>query len=161
MIKNQTPNPKPQRFISGIITLALALPLLLAPVVLPGCASRPNTNASAVTIQRINSLSYLAASIGAQQTMERLPDSRPKFALAYEHLNTLVESKTITGADLRALIASLPDTALSSGQARIYIDAATVLYDLTVGDRLNLESAPYVLAAATGIRDGLAVALKQ
>lgn len=161
MNKHQTPNTKPQIVLPFFLALALLSPLMTAPVLFTGCASRPNTNASAVTIQRINSLGFLAASIGGGVVMEKMPESRTKIALAYQNLNTLVESKTITGADLRSIIGSLPVDTLTSGQAKIYVEEATVLYDLLVGDRLNLEAAPYVLAAATGIRDGFKVALQQ
>ena len=77
------------------------------------------------------------------------------------NLNSLVESKIVTGALLREVIASLPVKELKSETARIAIDGATTLFDATVGDKVNLEAAPYVYAAAAGIRDGLKVALKK
>lgn len=140
------------------IIIALALVSVLA---ITGCATKPNTNPNAATVARINSLAFLASSAGATALIAQEPDTKPKIALAYQNLNTLVEAKAITGAELRSIVGSLPVDALQSGQAKIAIEAATVLYDLTVGDKLNLEAAPYVLAAATGIRDGFKVALGQ
>ena len=67
--------------------------------------------------------------------------------------------KTVTGDFLRNTIASLPVKELRSDTARIAIEGATLLFDQTVGTQINIEDQPYVLAAATGIRDGMQIAL--
>ncbi len=133
--------------------------LLLITLLLAGCATAPRTDPDAATIKRINSLSYLAASIGAATVIEEYPATAPKFALAYQNLNTLVNAKAVNGAELRAIVASLPLDGLKSGHAQVYIEAALFLFDETLGDQISLEYAPYALAAATGMRDGLKVAL--
>lgn len=136
--------------------------LLLALVVLfqPGCAIFSKTAAPADKQAQLNSLCYVAASIGVRQAIDAAPESAPKFILAYERLNILVEQKVINGATLRNIIDGLPVPELTDGNTKIYIDAATLLIDAAIGNRITLEDAPNVLAAATGIRDGMKIALR-
>jgi hypothetical protein len=110
-------------------------------------------------LSQVRNLAYAAASIGTQEALLQNASWRPRFETAYANLNTLVTTKTVTGAFLREVLASLPVKELKSDQARIAIEGATMLFDATVGTKINVEAAPYVLAAATGIRDGLRVGL--
>jgi hypothetical protein len=121
---------------------------------LVSCATTPDEK-----LTRVRLLSYAAASIGTQEALLQNPLWRSRFEQAYTNLNILVETRTVTGAFLRDLLASLPVKELKSDQARIAIEGATMLFDATVGTKVNIEAAPYVLAAATGIRDGLRVGL--
>jgi hypothetical protein len=82
-----------------------------------------------------------------------------QFSIAYESLNRLVEQKVVSGDLLRQVVANLPVKELKSPTARIAIEGATTLFDQLVGTKVNVETAPYVLAAATGIRDGIKIAL--
>lgn len=129
----------------------LTLPLI---VLFAGCATVQEDRIAQVRI-----LSYAAASIGTREALTQNLAWRPQFELAYANLNTLVENKTVTGEFLRGVLSSLPVKELKSDSARIAIEGATILYDVIVGDKVNLEAAPYVMAAATGIRDGMKVAL--
>ena len=146
----------------SFLAFVLSLSFLLSPIWLPvgvgffasGCATTP-----AEKIRQVQLLSYAAASIGTQEALQQNPAWRPRFEMAYTNLNTLVVNKTVTGALFRDVLASLPVKELKSDRARIAIEGATMLYDATVGTRVNLETAPYVLAAATGVRDGLKVGL--
>lgn len=130
----------------------LVLPLIV--LLSAGCATTQEDRISQVRI-----LSYAAASIGTREALRENLAWRPQFELAYANLNTMVETKTITGEFLRGVLSSLPVKELKSDSARIAIEGATILYDVIVGDKVNLEAAPYVMAAATGIRDGMKVAL--
>ena len=104
-------------------------------------------------------LSYAAASLGTQEALLQNAGWRPQFVNAYEKLDVLVRTKVVTGALLRDIIASLPVKELKSPQAKLAIDAALTLYDVTAGTKVDVEQAPYVLAAATGLRDGLKAGL--
>lgn len=130
------------------------LPILLLALALGGCATTPEEHQA-----RIRALSYAAASLGTQEALLQKPEWRGQFEAAYTNLNSLVESRVVTGVLLRQVIASLPVKELKSPQARIAIETATVLFDATAGTKLDVEKAPYLLAAATGIRDGLKAGL--
>lgn len=132
---------------------------LLPLIALTGCAIFSKTATQEQKQAEVHDLAYAAASLGGQLALMQNPEYRPAFELAYNDLNQMVESKVITGLLLRNIIASLPVKELTSPQARLAIETATMLYDSRVGDRMNIENQPYVVAAATGIRDGLKVAL--
>ena len=123
-------------------------------MLIAGCATTTQDKLS-----RVQNLSYAAASLGTQIALIQNPAYRPAFELAYSNLDMLVRTKEVTGAALRMVLASLPVKELKSDKARIMIEDATFLFDMTVGTKLNIEAQPFVLAAATGIRDGLRVGL--
>ncbi len=127
---------------------------LIAAILLVSCATTPEGK-----ITQIHDLSYAAASLGTQVALRQNQAWRPQFETAFNSLNMLVETRTVTGALLRDILASLPVKELKSENAKLAIESATFLYDTTVGTKVNIESKPYVLAAATGIRDGLRVGL--
>ncbi len=123
-------------------------------ILLDSCAT---TQADKLT--QIRLLSYTAASIGTLEALKAKPEYRPAFEIAYANLNDLVELKTINGPLLHNIILSLPVKELKSDSARIAIEGVTVLYDALTQNKVSLEAQPYVLAAATGIRDGMKVGL--
>lgn len=131
----------------------------LAVTLFTGCALFSNTSTQDQKLAEIKNLSYAASSLGTQLALKQNPQWRMQFDLAYTTLDSLVNSKRITGLTLRSILAQLPIKELKSDSARIVIEAATVLYDTSVGDKINIENSPYVLAAATGIRDGMKIAL--
>lgn len=140
--------------------LLLCVALTLGSISITGCAL---LSASATTEQKladVRSLSYAAASLGTSEALLENPVWRLHFLTAYAQLDQLVNQKTITGDLLRRIIASLPVKELKSERARIAIESVTVLYDATVGGKINIEKQAYVLAAATGIRDGMKTALQ-
>lgn len=137
-----------------------ALTLIAAlSVFTPGCAFTRSDSTTEQKAADVRNLSYAAASIGTQLALAENADWRGQFDSAYETLNQLVNSKIVSGALLRDVLASLPIKELKSAEARIAIEGATLLYDSTVGTSVNIENQVYVLAAATGIRDGMKVAL--
>lgn len=114
----------------------------------------------------VENLSYAAASIGTQFYLQRegaSPEDRAKDRLKFEtarnDLQQLIDGGVVTGAGLRNVLASLPVKELKSPQARIAIENATFLYDVTVGDKLNVESNPYVLGATRGVLRGITAGL--
>jgi hypothetical protein len=125
----------------------------------PGCALFSKTSTQEQKASDVQLLSYTAASIGTAIAIQENPELKPKFETAYTTLNTLVETKVITGLLLRDIISTLPVKELKSPNARIAIDGATYLYTASVGNQLNIENQPMVMAAATGIRDGMKAAL--
>jgi hypothetical protein len=141
--------------IIGSALIALAL------LTTPGCALLTKDSPTEQKAVEIKSLCYAAASIGTQVALQENPATLAKFEIAYVNLNKLVESKVITGLLLREIVESLPVKELKSPNARIAIDGATYLYTAFVGEKVNIEGNPYVIAAATGIRDGLKIALNK
>jgi hypothetical protein len=134
----------------------LTIPLLSF---LCGCALlNPNATADQKAAQ-VKSLSYAAASIGTQVEITRNPNSIVGFGKAYDDLGVLLQSKVVTGAALRSILATLPVSKLQSPTAIIIIQDVTVLYDATVGTNIDLTKAPLALAAAQGIHDGIGAAL--
>jgi hypothetical protein len=140
-----------------------ALMLLICAALFAGsitsCAFLRGTATSEQKIANVHNLAYAAASIGTQEALAQRPEWRSRFETAYLDLDQLLTSKTITGALLRNVIASLPVRELKSQQARIAINAVTLLYDQSLGTSVNIESQPYLLAAAGGVRDGLKAGL--
>lgn len=156
IIPNDPMNLKFGDVLLGIIATAL---LACAVITSTGCALFSKTATQDQKIADVHNLAYAAASIGTQEALLQNPAWRIQFEAAYVSLDQLVTQKAITGALLRNLIASLPVKELKSDRARIAIETATLLFDQTVGTKVNIEAQPYLLAAATGIRDGLRVAL--
>jgi hypothetical protein len=147
----------------GDALVALVASTLIACALLTGsgCALFSNTATQEQKVSDVRNLSRAAASIGTQEALLENPMWLPRFLAARAQLEKLVTNKTVTGALLRDVIASLPVKELKSPQARIAITTATTLFDATVGSQVNIESQPYVLAAASGILDGLRDALGQ
>lgn len=127
--------------------------------VVSGCALFSANTPAEQRVTEIKNLSCAASSIGVSAAIRANPALQPQFEIAYNDLNRLVEAKAVTGLFLRNIIASLPIKELKSPTAQIAIDSVTMLYDATIGDKINIENEPYVLAAATGLRDGFKVAL--
>lgn len=134
--------------VAGLIVLAGA-----------GCALFRKDSTTDQKLNDVRNLSYAAASLGTSEALLQNPAWRPQFEAAYRNLDQLVTTKTITGDLLRAIIAGLPVKELKSPQAHLAIDTALFLFDANAGTALNIENAPFVAAAAGGIRDGLKSAL--
>jgi len=130
--------------------------LLFSFLLLTSCATTKDEK-----IDRIQKLSYLASYVGTKAALLQNPEYRITFELAYSNLDTLVATKTINGPILREILSHLPVKELKSDEAKIAIEGATVLYDITIGDKVSVESQPYIFAAATGIRDGMKIALSK
>jgi hypothetical protein len=144
--------------IKTIIGSALiALALLTA----TGCSLLTKGSPTEQKAADVKVLCYAAASIGTQAALQENPETLAKFEIAYANMNKLVESKAVTGLLLRDILESLPVKELKAPNARIAIDGATYLYTAFVGEKVNIEGNPYVIAAATGIRDGLKIALNK
>jgi hypothetical protein len=142
------------------LVFALVAFWCVAPVALhTGCALFSSSATTDQKARDVQNLAYAAASLGTQSALLQNASWRPQFVSAYESLNTLVNSKVITGALLRQVLASLPVKELKSPQARLIIESATTLFDATAGTSIDLDKSVYLLAAATGIRDGLKVGL--
>jgi hypothetical protein len=125
----------------------------------PGCALFRSGTTTEQKAADIKNLTYAAASIGGSIAVTDHPEWKPQFVQAYNTLDTLVKGNAVTGELLRQIVASLPVKELKSDKARIAIDGATMLFDATVGSSWNLEDQPYIVAAATGLRDGLKAGL--
>ena len=135
--------------------ISLAILLCCSPIMHSGCALLSKDAPIEQKLANVRALTYAAAALGTQEALLENPSWRPRFQAAYDNLNSLVTGNRVTGTLLREVLASLPVKELKSPRARIAIETATVLYDATVGDKIDLEKAVYVKAAATGLRDGL------
>ncbi len=143
-----------KRFIAPPL-LILVFALAAFPVVFTSCALFSKESPIEQKLADVRALTYAAAALGTQEALLQKPEWRPRFQSAYTQLDQLVSQKIVTGNLLRTILAGLPVKELKSPQARIAIETATMLYDVTVGSKVDIEKAPYVQAAATGIRDGL------
>lgn len=138
------------------VSLVFAVALLMPA---SGCALFRKDTTTEQKAADVRSLCYAAASIGTSEAVKQNPAWRAQFVAAEGNLDQLVTQKTVTGDLLRNVVAGLPVKELKSDSARIAIEGATTLFDATVGNALNIEAQPYILAAATGIRDGMKAAL--
>ena len=124
-------------------------------LILTGCALFQGTQQ-----EKIYNLSYAASSIGTSSAIMAKPEYRPGFELAWTALDSALSKTNLTGQGLREIIGMIPAKELNSPQARIAIEQATFLFDLSTGGRFNLETnLVNVVAAGRGIRDGMGVAL--
>jgi len=146
----------PPKF-GDLLILSVCAALLCGSIT--GCALFSKTSTDDQKLADVRNLAYAAASIGTAEALLENPAWRPSFTAAQSRLDQLVTQRVITGDLLRNILTSLPVRELKSERARIAIESATVLFDASVGTRLDIEQEPYVLAAATGIRDGMKVAL--
>ncbi len=148
---------KTLKFGDAIIQIVFAFLLMTA---ISGCALLSGSSTTDAKLADIRNLSYAAASLGTSEALLENPSWAARFDAAEAQLDQLVTQKIITGDLLRKIIAALPVNELKSPQARIAISTATTLFDSIAGTQVNIERAPYVLAAASGIRDGIKVALE-
>lgn len=132
---------------------------LIALTLFTNCAILNKDSTETQKVNEIRNLSYAAASLGTSAALKQNPSWKSQFDIAYSSLDALVNSKRVTGLLLRDVISKLPVKELKSDTAKIAIEGATMLFDATVGDKINIEDNVYVLAAATGIRDGMKIAL--
>lgn len=139
----------------NLLTVIMASVLFIS----PGCALFNSGTTTEQKAQDIKNLTYAAASIGSSIAIKDHPEWKPRFEQAYNTLDTLVKGGAVTGELLRQIVASLPVKELKSDKARIAIEGATMLFDATVGTSINIEDQPYIVAAATGLRDGLKAGL--
>lgn len=107
----------------------------------------------------ISALAKNAAWVGTSLAIQKDPFLRPKFVLAQQSLQTLLLSGKVDGAAISQILASLPVDSLESQNAKIAIAGGTALFDLLVGERLDISKAPNALLFATGLNDGLKAAL--
>ena len=139
-----------------VVMICLSVFLFACAITSSGCAFLKGDSASASQkAADVRNLARAAASIGTSEALLQNGAWRPQFETAALNLQQLVEGKTLTGALLRNVIASLPVRELKSPQAKIAIESATVLYDSLAGGSVNIESNAYLYAAAQGILDGL------
>jgi len=159
-VRNQTMKNPILKFGDALL-LCVALALASVSVIsFSGCALLSKGSSQEQKLSDIHNLAYAAASIGTSEALLENAVWRLHFETAYVQLDRLVEQKIVTGDLLRGIIASLPVRELRSDRARIAIESATFLFDQTVGTKIDIEKAQFVLAAATGIRDGMRVALR-
>jgi len=137
-------------------TLAASLATVL---LLTGCALFQSGSSQDAKLRDLQNTVYAVASITTSIALVDHPEWKPKFESAYRNLDLLLRSQTVTGELLRQILAGLPVRELKSEKARIAIEGATMLFDMSVGTGVSLEEAHYVLAAATGLRDGLKAGL--
>jgi hypothetical protein len=142
-----------------VVVVALCVFLLSCAITSSGCAFLRGDSTSQQKAGDVRNLCYAAASVGTQEALLQEPSWRPRFESAALDLDILLANKTVTGILLRQVVAQLPVKELKSPQAKVAIDAATMLFDSTAGTSVNIESQPYLVAAATGLRDGMKAAL--
>ena len=128
-------------------------------ILTPGCALFSKNSTQAQKAGEVRNLCYAAASIGTAEALKQNPQWRQPFTTTYQNLDQLVTQKTVTGDLLRSVINGLPVKELKSDTARIAIEGATMLFDANVGNTVNIEAQVYITAAATGVRDGMKIAL--
>jgi len=128
--------------------------ILLLSLLVVGCSTTKTEK-----LDHVQKLSYLASYVGTKAALLQNPEYRIAFELAYSNLDNLVTTGTINGPILREILSHLPVKELKGDEAKIAIEGATVLYDITIGNKVSIEAQPYVFAAATGIRNGMKIAL--
>jgi hypothetical protein len=101
----------------------------------------------------------VAAHGGIQTLLSEKPQWRPDAELAYSTLNALVKSGHVTPVDLANFMTTLKINELKNQNVRLAIDAARVLYLFVEANMTAINADAISLAAATGIRDGMAEAL--
>lgn len=134
---------------------SISLSLMVGIILLTGCSTFSNMT----TEQKINRLTYAAASVGVQDALILKPEIRPMIEKVYSELTVFTDGGVITGAKLREILSQLPIKELKSPRATLLIGNATILYDVLVGDSINVENNIYVVAATKGITDGFKAAL--
>ena len=128
--------------------------LLLIPLLafLIGCASIKQD-----PIGEVKFWATAAASIGTAEALRDNPELRPAFEKALEGLRVLIATGNGDPAALQQVIAQLPVDNLSSREARIAVTLAKLSF-ARYGQNVTVDltqRSPYVLAAATGLFDGI------
>ena len=140
---------------STLPTQFLALLAALAVLLTPGCAFLKKN----FTLDNLQTACEGAAFAGASVRLAAHPADAPRFALAVAALDLLIADGHFDPVSLHTALSTLPVEALKGDTGVIIIDAAVILFQTVTGGKTPLEQAPYVQAAAKGIRAGLALAL--
>ena len=133
----------------------LAILAILLTLFTPSCAFLQKN----VTPNTLQTACESAAYAGASVRLAAHPDDAPRFALAVAALDLVIADGHFDPVSLHTALSTLPVDALKGDTGVIIIDAAVVLFQTVTGGKTPLEQAPYVQAAAKGIRMGLSMAL--
>jgi hypothetical protein len=143
---------KPNRITSILTAVLLSLGIT-------GCAFLKQH----MTPEVVGTLCETIASTGTAVRLAEHPDDAPRFALAKSTLDLLIADGRFSAADLQAALNTLPVDKLKGSTGELIIDGALngalLVVQLATGGQTPIESAPYVKAAAIGLRDGIASAL--
>jgi hypothetical protein len=132
---------------------AIALLCMTAALALqPGCTTMTENQ----KLSLVRTVSQEAAYVGAAYDLQEHANRRQLYVAAVAALDALINREDYSPAALRNALALLPD--LRGGRGALLIDAGVSLYSITAGF-IDLDSAPFVSAAAHGIRAGIAGAL--
>lgn len=133
---------------------------ILAGITLAAALSLPQTGCKTMTetqkLSLVRTVAQEAAYVGAAYDLADNPGHRVAYVAALAALDQLIRVENYDPLALRLALAQLPE--LRGGRGAILIDAGVRLYSITVGF-IDLDSAPFVSAAAHGIREGIAGAL--
>jgi hypothetical protein len=131
----------------------------VAALALSGCALFTPGSPQADKERDVKNLCYAAGSIGTSVLLIEKPEARPAMELSYAQLDKLVRDGAVTGSLLRSVVNALPWKQLHEPTAVAVVNGLTTLMDATIGDALNIETQPMLVAAATGLRDGIKIGL--
>ena len=136
-------------------TCFLALLAALAVLLTPSCAFLQKN----ITPANLQTACEGIAYGGASARLAAHPDDAPRFALAVAALDVVIADGHFDPVSLHTALSTLPVDFLKGETGTIIISTALVLVETVTGGKTPLEQAPYVQAAAKGIRMGLAMAL--
>lgn len=125
-----------------------------------GCSLFSSTATPEQKQQEVHNLAYAAASIGADVTLQFEPQYRQALVLARDQLSAfMAKGGILNGSEIRNILAKIPQTALQGKKAAILIQDGTFLLDILTGNKITIESQPYLKAFAQGVLEGLNSAL--
>lgn len=132
--------------------------LLCGALLLSGCATTRLTEEQ--KLNRVVTVSTLAANTGTRIALIRNPDYRPHFETALAGLEVLLAEANYDPLALRAVLSQLPLKELRSAEGALIVDAAVILFDAYAAEMIDLDRVRYLRPVIQGIRDGIARALE-
>lgn len=139
----------------------LTITLLVLPLI--GCSTTKLGNAESEQrrIDRVATVSTVAANTGTHVALLKNPQYRPAFSTAVDGLDYLLANGNHDPLALREVLAALPIDELRSQEGAIIVDNAVILFDSYARDTIDLDQTKYMRPVIAGIRDGMARALDQ
>jgi len=131
-----------------IISLTLSIALLT------GCATTGN-QPQLITPSRVKAVTYLGTAVALQAH----PEYKPGFQIAVHELKIIESQDKIDFAVVLKIINDLPIKEIRSGNAAIYITAATLLFD-DLGAPIDIGKVEKMKPYVTALREGLELALQ-
>lgn len=111
-------------------------------------------------VERVARIAGEAAQIGTRIYLTEHPVERPKFALAYSILDSLIRDEDYDPVKFRDALAGLPFDQFKGSGGELYIALAIIVWDELTHEFIAVNERSWARPVMVSVRDGLGRALR-